>query len=276
MEGLKCVQIYGAGANNNYRRVEDADQADDQYAEQADYDYDNELVSEILTYSAACSIIEFPDSCPDPYGKKQKRYNRLSKLAKKAFKSQKGHPFAMSHLPSTNKSTEDIVLNVFSSLMLIMGAALIASVCLTKKSAAQKETTDGNDDADLEASLPVIKQISRVASNISAKVVDKLQEYAEAEEDIMEEPDMGNYDAPTTDPVTETPEPAAAAAPATTDNTAVDNTAVANAMLQEKTGAVTPMAVDAPKKKHKRPRLAKLSQRLFGKRKNKKAATASI
>jgi hypothetical protein len=192
-----------------------------------------DLASAILAYSEACSISEFPGVCSDPYGKIA---NRQKKLASAASKAHQQHLKQTTYNPikySNGKSLGAKIMNGLSAVMLLAGLFLFASgfLCGRKRKTTEDEPSDG-----AFVSLPVVREISRTVSHVSQQVVDKLQTYAEEEEPVV---DYGFPDEPTV---------------------AID------AAVSALTPVAAPVAEIAtqPKMKKKRPRLAKLSKKLFG------------
>jgi hypothetical protein len=237
LDELGCLQVYGGEAeetddNNNN---EDADS----------------IATSLLSYSASCSHTEYPDRCPDPYGVKRKRDNRLSSYSKAQFRA----------VP--------LVMPILSSL-LFAGAALF--FYFTHQFSEKTKKNVLADPMDGVRGTPVLltrisESFARTVTGLSTRTMsikEKLVEYAEAEDDDEED---GDYQSPTEPTITETR--ADGAAPKADED---PNAAVADAMLAEKGVTPLPKAGEKKKKKYKRPRLAKISKFFFGRRKKKSQA----
>jgi hypothetical protein len=266
---LGCYQIHGSSNNGND-------------------DDDNDVAFELLTYSAACSHSQYPNTCPDPHGVKKKRDSRLYKSIKENYR------------------VVDPTLSLLSYLFFIGGFVLLF---LTYKMASrpQKRADDpidyvlGESSQDQPINERVSKSLNRTVSAISQRsqsIKEKLTEYAEEleddiepqigdyqspeENDVMEnvveggedkmEPQIGNYQSTEenlTENVVEEESQAESAKPdedavVVVNEDVVDNEEVTKAVMAEKGIAST---AEQKLTKHKRPRLAKWSKIIFGKRK---------
>lgn len=235
MENLSCTAIYDASAGID-------------------------LATAILTYSQACSISEFPGVCGDPHGVIAARQKKLVSAAAKAHQVQLKKKSYNPIKHSQGKSVGAMVMNGFSVAMMLLGFGLFVTGYLGSRKI--KSPSDQDEPQEPETTLPVIREISRTVSEVSQKVartvsevshqvVDKIQEYAEEDD----EPVVGGYGMGETQ------------APAPTPSPMADPVSPA-ASFSAPAPVVTASVVAAePEKKKKRPRLAKLSKRLFGSRK---------
>jgi len=62
MESFECTQIYSASGSNNQ---------DERRTEEEEYDFEEMDAVKILSFSKSCSLSQYPQDCPDPYGKKK-------------------------------------------------------------------------------------------------------------------------------------------------------------------------------------------------------------
>jgi hypothetical protein len=248
-------------------------------------DYSNSA-SNLLAYSSSCSLIEYPTRCPDPHGIKNKRDMTLYKSA-------------LSH-----QRTVSLGLPILSTIMLILSFYMFwRSAVVRKRLENSMDPMDNPSDLApnrfekaaskiSQAASRSVSEVSRSMSHMSEKTrsfKEKLQEYAE-EEEVME--DFMDY---STQSEQQEPASVAAASAATAPTTekeqnreaqvvvedapyqedpivVISNAEVANAILAEK-GVPADQQSSVP---YKRPRLARLSKFLFGKKSKKKATRVQV
>jgi hypothetical protein len=154
IEQVQCVQVYSSSNNNNNNG-------------------DNQIATELLSSSKACSLREFPDQCPDPYGKLI-RYTRALECATGAK--------CLLTLPETRLGRD-----ISSIVMLVSGVGMLgaALLCKWQRKRGKSQMDFIRESSDLsgysKASSETISRVSSSVSQVSAKVVDAIQSYAEAE-----------------------------------------------------------------------------------------------
>jgi hypothetical protein len=236
-----------------------------------------DTISELLSYSASCSVMEYPTRCPDPHGTKAKRD---MKLYNKSLwqQQQKTH----------------LVMPILSSVFMVLSFFLF-----WRSAVVRNRIGDPMDDArDARDIVPtrlekVARSFGRSLSRLSEKTCsfkERLQEYAEEQDYAEEQESDQDSDILATVETEEEKEAPVLVASAPKphdfqeDPVLISNAEVANAILaekgvsprvatqQKKTSSkrgVSPRAATQQKKtSFKRPRLAKISRFLFGKKKN--------
>jgi hypothetical protein len=136
-------------------------------------DEDDEIASELLSYSSACSLREFPSLCPDPYGKLL-RYTRALECSTGAK--------CLLTLPETQLGRD-----IASIVLLLSGIAMIgATLCCNWRRRRGKSRMDFiRESSDLsnvsKQGSAALSKASSSISQASAMVVEKIQNFAEAE-----------------------------------------------------------------------------------------------
>jgi hypothetical protein len=164
IEQVDCVQVYSSSNNNNE---------------------DSDIASELLSYSKACSLREFPDQCPDPYGKLL-RYTRALECSTGAK--------CLLTLPETRLGRD-----ISSVVMVVSGLGMLAAALLCKwhRKRGKSQMDLIRESSSLsnfsKASASTLSKVSSSVSQVSAKVVDAIQGYAEAESPVNR---SGSSDSP--------------------------------------------------------------------------------
>ena len=229
VEDMGCFQIYD-GSNN--RKLEDEE---------------NAYVLYPLSQSRACSVQLYPEECPDPYGLVKKYEHALDNaLATKTV--------TMTLNPSNQKA-----MFAFSWIFLIAGLAMMIGSFFVHKRSSNRTIKDDSQDMELESPPSFVKQVSTVISEKSRSFVEKIQSFAEAEEDVLA-PDS---------PPRAVEEDAAPTAPV--DEPYVQITSASGEAPASQAATQRSPVAPSPTKKKKRPRMAKLSKRLFGSSKKQPA-----
>jgi hypothetical protein len=156
IEQVECVQVYSSSNNNNNNNEDD-----------------DQIATELLSSSKACSLREFPDQCPDPYGKLI-RYTRALECATGAK--------CLLTLPETRLGRDISSIVMLVSGLGMLGAALL---CKWQRKRGKSQMDLIRESSDLsrfsKASSASLSRVSSSVSHVSAKVVDAIQSYAEAE-----------------------------------------------------------------------------------------------
>ena len=233
LESMGCFQIFD-GSNyqeegEGRRKLEDEE------------DFD------LLSNSRACSVQLYPDECPDPYGLVKKYEHALDNalLTKTA---------TMTLNPSSQQA-----MFAFSWIFLITGLAMMIGGFFIHKRSSNRTMKDDSQDMELERPPSFVKQVSSTISEKSRSVVEKIQNFAEEEEDVLA-PDsppraVEGDDAPTA-PVDEPYVQITSATGEAPASQAATSSASQHASMAQSS------------KKEKRPTMAKLSKKLFGSSKN--------
>jgi hypothetical protein len=155
IEQVECAQVYSGSNDNNG---------------------DDEIVSELLSSSKACSLREYPLQCPDPYGKLLK-YTRVLECATGTM--------CLLSLPEFRLGRD-----ISSVVMLVSGLGIIGAALFCKwhrkrgKSQIDliRESSDLSKLSNFSKASPIsLSKVSSSVSQVSAKVVDAIQSNAEAE-----------------------------------------------------------------------------------------------
>lgn len=187
IQHASCVQIYSSTANDgSYEDDDEDDEGDDE-------DEEGFMVQEaldLLKYSSACSIREFPRECPDPYGKLSK-YNRVIERA------------TGSRLSRAHEDARDLVSMALLISGLIMAVASFTfnrrknnnvwrtwdidsrSSGITSSASGSSDSSSSNSN-DSFATWSGASRLGRVGSHLSgtsSRVIKVFRKYAEAEDD---------------------------------------------------------------------------------------------
>jgi hypothetical protein len=191
IQHVSCVQIYSSTANTGSNDDEDENESGDE--DEGEITVEQAL--DLLKYSSACSIREFPRECPDPFGKLSK-YNRVIERA------------TGSRLSRATDDVRDIVSVVLLLAGLIMSVASFTLFRRKKTSvwrawdmyshsfASDDDTDDsrssyssgsfstrsGRSRLIRTASAPFFRAASHM-SDTSSRYAKSFQKYAEAEND---------------------------------------------------------------------------------------------
>ena len=186
---LDCVQIYD-GSDNDGEGDEDYEApADDDGEQQNDQGANIDDALDLLYYSYPCSVRQYPDECPDPYGLLHRYTNGLERAS------------GVLKVPAAERDTLRFVSAVIMGLGVAMSFLACAVSCSYRGAARRSMQSDGlekyNDDAKVP--LPLARKLSdtaqRIASNISqtsSQVMTKIQEFAEEEEEVEDVIDKGS------------------------------------------------------------------------------------
>lgn len=240
----------------------------------------NTFAASLLEFSAACSHTEYPTRCPDPYGVKRSRDQKLFKYAQSHYRA----------VP--------LIMPIMSSILLL-GTMILFCLANGVRDAAKRQALERESG---EAGRRTIYEtfstsFHRAATDISSRTrtfTEKLAAYAEEEDDdvVMSE---ASYEAPPVEDEgaastvksvgsvvsthSEKPASPEEVEEQTEDAQQTEQKEVADAMLAEK--GVTPtsdkgLINEETGKRYKRPRLARLSKWIRGKfgRRKKKAASS--
>lgn len=115
METLECSQIYSASNDNNNdnqnrRRAE----------ENEGYNFEEMNAIQILSFSKSCSLSQYPQDCPDPYGKKKKWSAKIER--------------ALEYKTGKNRDAGTKAMRAFAYLSLIGGLAfLVATFAILRR-----------------------------------------------------------------------------------------------------------------------------------------------
>jgi hypothetical protein len=152
IEQVECVQVYsGSNGDNNGDG--------------------GSIASDLLSYSKACSIREFPSQCPDPFGKLLK-YTRTLECATGTT--------CLLRLPEARLGRD-----IASVVLLLSGLAMIGAACCCKwhrkRGKSQMEFIRESSDASKLSTAIFLSKVSSSFSYASSKVADAIQDFAEAE-----------------------------------------------------------------------------------------------
>ena len=126
MEQVQCIQIYSASNNNNNNQEEQEQNDKD--------DKDEESPLSILYTSYACSTEEFPQSCPDPYGKLKRYEHALNRST-----------------GTVHNARRERIRFIVSVVLLSLGLfILIVPLCLARRRKIQKRKAASTGDASFE------------------------------------------------------------------------------------------------------------------------------
>jgi hypothetical protein len=156
IEQVECVQVYSGSNDDNG---------------------DDNIASELLSSSKACSLREYPSQCPDPYGKLLK-YTRALECATGTT--------CLLTLPMARLGRD-----IASVVLLVSGFAMIGAALLCKwhRKRGKSQMDLIRESSDLsgfsKASASSFSRVSSSVSHVSAKVVDAIQKYAEAEAEAL-------------------------------------------------------------------------------------------
>jgi hypothetical protein len=193
IQHASCVQIYSSTANNGSSSTANAGSYDDDdESEGGDEEgFTAQEALDLLKYSSACSIREFPRECPDPYGKLSK-YNRVIERATGSRLS---------------RATEDVRDTISMALFLTGLIMAVASFTFNRRkkkngwrtwdvdSHASGITSFASDSSDSSSNGSFttwrsrnsrLLRVGSYLSGTSSRVVKNFRKYAEAEdEDIF-------------------------------------------------------------------------------------------
>ena len=128
LENLDCVQIYDSSSGYYYEN--DGNQEDNQGA--VDFTaLDNSV--EILKYSIACDVDQYPGSCPDPHGLLRKYSAKLKKALAKADRM--------------NKKPGEIAMNALTGVLLFVSLLLGMTTIRKRRRMASKNDRKKNRKA---------------------------------------------------------------------------------------------------------------------------------
>ena len=86
-EALGCIQVFGSDDNDGDKDNNNGDKNDNNNNNNNDNgDAENSIAYQLLEYSMACSVVEYPTRCPDPFGIKRRRDTKLYKEATIRFR----------------------------------------------------------------------------------------------------------------------------------------------------------------------------------------------
>lgn len=247
---LACRKVYDSEGNYIASNMAANDAEADNGNDIPGYD---SIAFQLLSYSSACSVLEYPERCPDPHGLKSARDRALDKAAKSHYRT----------VPN--------IIPILTSIFFMTGIVLFYLSWQLK----DDEPIDSDDSAMLAARSeddgtskhPLLSRVSqsfaRTASNLSQRTMsikERLQDYAEEEVLSMDTVDEdATYIPPDENAQVNTLEE---------EPVIITDLDVANAMLAEKG---VPAQKKKDEKKLKRPFLARCSKKLFGRRKKKTA-----
>ena len=121
LQAMQCTQIYASDENNGYNG---RDYTDD------DLEFDNMNAIDILSFSKSCSLRQYPNDCPDPYG------------LKKVYAKKKASSIGI------HKTTERL-LNIGSYIFLALGLGCWgAAYMVTRQS--RRERADARKVSEIE------------------------------------------------------------------------------------------------------------------------------
>jgi hypothetical protein len=150
IEQVECVQVY-SGSN-------DANNGDD------------DIASELLTSSKACSLREYPSQCPDPYGKLL-RYTR-------ALECSTGTICILTR-PDARLSRD-----ISSVVLLVSGLGMIGAALFCKwhrkKGKGQMDLIRESSELSHLSKAYTLSEVSSTISQASSKAVNAIQGFAEA------------------------------------------------------------------------------------------------
>jgi hypothetical protein len=247
---LTCRKVYDSEGNFIASNVAANDEEADNGNDIPGHD---SIAFQLLSYSSACSVLEYPERCPDPHGLKSARDKALDKAAKAHYR------------------TVPTIIPILTSIFFMTGIVLF----YLSWQLHDNEPIESDDSAILAARSevgdfskhPLLSHVSesfaRTASNLSQRTMsikERLQDYAEEEVFSMDTVDEDATYTP--------PEEKGEGNTLEEEPVIITDVDVANAMLAEK-GVPTPKKKDD--KKFKRPFLARCSRKLFGRK--KKATT---
>ena len=125
MESLECTQIYDASNNsnnnnnnnnNNGRQLENNNNNNNQN----DIDFEELQAVYILAYSKSCSLRQYPQDCPDPFGLKKKYANQMNA--------------ALAYKTGANRDIGTKLIKTFTSLSFMTGVFfLLISLVLHRR-----------------------------------------------------------------------------------------------------------------------------------------------
>jgi hypothetical protein len=241
------------------------------------YDAQNGIdgASALLQGSTACSIRQYPKRCPDPYGK-LKTYTTNIESASSIIVSQ--------------KAANSTLNKAMTSLTYIVGVLLMLASCyLTGKAVEESENKEGikaaSGDADSVSSRSARSVIRRVALGVTktaSRLKERVQNFAEATDVAETEKGKDEFKDENVSVKSERAEEASQTPLVAHDEASVHEAAVAHDEASVHEASETPYVAPvedptqeetnpAPSdgrppmdKKYKRPRLAKLSKKLFG------------
>jgi hypothetical protein len=194
IQHASCVQIYSSTANTgssstaNTGSYEDDDNDESEGEDEVDETFTVQEALDLLKYSSACSIREFPRECPDPYGKLSK-YNRVIERA------------TGSRLSRATEDARDLV-----SVVLLLSGLIMAVASFTLKrrkkmrgwrtwdvdTRASGITTFASDSSDSSSNgsfttwrsgTSRLIRVGTYLSGTSSRVVKTFRKYAEAEDE---------------------------------------------------------------------------------------------
>ncbi len=144
----------------------------------------NDFASNLLQDSASCSHTEYPTRCPDPYGVKRSRDQKLFKYAQSHYRA----------VP--------LIMPIMSTILLIGAVVLYCMANGIRDSAKRRALESATGDSE---PLSIYEKFSmsfqRATTDLSHRTrtfTEKLAEYAEAEEEDDIAPE-GSYEAPQTE-----------------------------------------------------------------------------
>ncbi|KAI2496340.1 hypothetical protein MHU86_18167 [Fragilaria crotonensis] len=119
IESLGCTQIYSR-SNSGGRELEDND-----------YDFADQAAVSVLSFSTACDIRQYPQECPDPYGKKVEYASNMER--------------SLSGIAMTSRSPMHTVTNFCAFLFVMFGLLFVAMAYNVHSKAARKSKTRGSN-----------------------------------------------------------------------------------------------------------------------------------
>jgi hypothetical protein len=157
---VECVQVYSGSSSN-----------DDDNNNNNNNGNDGSIASELLSSSKACSIREYPVQCPDPHGKLLK-YTRALECATGSI--------CLLRLPEARLGRDITSIVLLGSGLAMIGAALCCK-WHRRRGKAQMDLIRESSDASKSSNALFLSKVSSSLSQASAKVVDAIQDFAEAE-----------------------------------------------------------------------------------------------
>lgn len=127
IESLGCTQIYSR-SNSGGRELESND-----------YDFADQAAVSVLSFSTACDIRQYPQECPDPYGKKVEYASNMER--------------SLSGIAMTSRSPMHTVTNFCAFLFVMFGLLFVAMAYNVHSKAARK-----SKDARIKRNLRRIKK----------------------------------------------------------------------------------------------------------------------
>jgi hypothetical protein len=265
MDSLTCTQIFDG---SDYRD-EDYNNDDD-----GDGDYLTDPL-DILLFSHSCSVTIYPDDCIDPYGLK---LNYAQALEKALANEQVTETFAVAFVSDTEMALKWTTWALFMVGFVLLGSTyyLRRKVSTTSKEKDDPVPSEVNrapsTSSELSSPAVFLREVSSSISKTAESIKESIREYADEEEEDLPPTTTGDYVVPAQEPAVD----AASASAQGEDEKDESNEATPQEQLPVDKGVASlpppPPPLTSSNKKYKRPRLHKISKKLFGssKRKSKK------